>query len=236
MGYQIPFKSFHGTDYVLMINGGGTVIDGSAQTFVTNEDADTDFFMPVRTQSGTFRYIGEGESDRAIWSAMIPNDALSIPVRLMQGNVIRWQGYIQPEVYQNDYPANGKITEHEFSVQCPLSVLDTMDISIDNLNTTPIVTIGDLLENYIFARLTGTVCCHMEAFEPEADASELHRDGYYGRVTEVQSEGSVGRGVQTVRIHMPPTRDIRLFHDACHQDGTDRSRIHTLFKPYKHVW
>jgi hypothetical protein len=157
MGYQIPFKSFHGTDYVLMINGGGTVIDGSAQTFVTNEDADTDFFMPVRTQSGTFRYIGEGESDRAIWSAMIPNDALSIPVRLMQGNVIRWQGYIQPEVYQNDYPANGKITEHEFSVQCPLSVLDTMDISTENLDTTPIVTIGDLLENYIFARLTGTV-------------------------------------------------------------------------------
>jgi hypothetical protein len=157
MGYQIPFKSFHGTDYVLMINGGGTVIDGSAQTFVTNEDADTDFFMPVRTQSGTFRYIGEGESDRAIWSAMIPNDALSIPVRLMQNNVIRWQGYIQPEVYQNDYPANGKITEHEFSVQCPLSVLDTMDISTENLDTTPIVTIGDLLENYIFARLTGTV-------------------------------------------------------------------------------
>ena len=156
MGYQIPFKSFHDTDYVLMINGGGTVIDGSAQVFTTEEDADTDFFMPVRTQSGTFKYLGEGANDRAMWLAMIPQDALDIPVKLMAGNVVKWQGYIQPEVYQNDYPANGGLTEHEFAVQCPLSVLDTMDISTDNLDTTPIVTIGDLLENYIFARLTGT--------------------------------------------------------------------------------
>ena len=156
MGYQIPFKSFHGTDYVLMINGGGTVIDGSAQVFTTEEDADTDFFKPVRTQSGTFKYLGEGANDRAMWLAMIPQDALDIPVKLMADNVVKWQGYIQPEVYQNDYPANGGLAKHEFSVQCPLSVLDTMDISTDNLDTTPIVTIGDLLENYIFARLTGT--------------------------------------------------------------------------------
>ena len=156
MGYQIPFKSFKGADYVLMINGGGTVIDGSAQVFTTEEDADTDFFKPVRTQSGTFKYLGEGANDRAMWLAMIPQDALDIPVKLMAGNVVKWQGYIQPEVYQNDYPANGGLTEHEFSVQCPLSVLDTMDISTANLDTTPIVTIGDLLENYIFARLTGT--------------------------------------------------------------------------------
>lgn len=156
MGYQIPFKSFHDTDYVLMINGGGTVIDGAAQVFTTEEDADTDFFKPVRTQSGTFKYLGEGANDRAMWLAMIPQDALDIPVKLMAGNTVKWQGYIQPEVYQNDYPANGGLAEHEFSVQCPLSVLDTMDISTENLDTTPIVTIGDLLENYIFARLTGT--------------------------------------------------------------------------------
>lgn len=156
MGYQIPFKSFKGTDYVLMINGGGTILDGSAQVFTTEEDADTDFFKPVRTQSGTFKYLGEGANDRAMWLAMIPQDALDIPVKLMADNVVEWQGYIQPEVYQNDYPANGGLAKHEFSVQCPLSVLDTMDISTDNLDTTPIVTIGDLLENYIFARLTGT--------------------------------------------------------------------------------
>lgn len=156
MGYQIPFKSFKGTDYVLMIDGGGTEIDGAAQVFVTNEAEDTDIFMPVRTQSGTFRYLGEGSGDRAAWLSMIPQDALDIPVKLMAGNVVKWQGYIQPEVYQNDYPSNGGTTKHEFSVQCPLAVLDTMDISIDYLDTTPIVTIGDLLENYIFGRLTGT--------------------------------------------------------------------------------
>lgn len=156
MGYQIPFKSFKGTDYVLMINGGGTVIDGSAEVFTTREDDDYDFFMPVRTQSGTFKYLGEGSDDRAMWLDMIPQDALDIPVKLMAGNVVKWQGYIQPEVYQNDYPANGATTEHEFEVQCPLAVLETMDISTEHLDTTPIVTIGDLLENYIFGRLTGT--------------------------------------------------------------------------------
>jgi hypothetical protein len=157
MGYQIPFKSFNGTNYVLKIDGGGDVIDGAAQVFVTNEDDDTDFFLPVRTQSGTFRYLGEGANDRNMWLNMIPQDALDIPVKLIIGtNSIMWQGYIQPEVYQNDYPANGGLIEHEFSVQCPLAVLDTMDISTANLDTTPIVTIGQLLQNYIFNRLTGT--------------------------------------------------------------------------------
>jgi hypothetical protein len=157
MGYQIPFKSFKGTNYVLKIDGGGDVIDGAAQVFVTNEDDDTDFFLPVRTQSGTFRYLGEGANDRNMWLNMIPQDALDIPVKLIFGNNgIMWQGYIQPEVYQNDYPANGGLIEHEFSVQCPLAVLDTMDISTANLDTTPIVTIGQLLQNYIFNRLTGT--------------------------------------------------------------------------------
>lgn len=157
MGYQIPFISFHGTEYVLMINGGGTEIEGSTQVFVTTEDDDNDFFMPVRTQSGTFRYIGYGSGDRARWLAMIPSNALDIPVKLMEGNTVKWQGYIQPEIYQNDYPANGSTMEHEFSVQCPLSVLDTMDISIEDIEMTPVVTIGDLLENYVFSRLTGTV-------------------------------------------------------------------------------
>ena len=85
MGYQIPFKSFKDTDYVLEIGGGGTALDVAVDTFVTEEDANTDFFTPVRTQSGTFRYIGSGANDHATWMAMIPTDALSITVKLKVG-------------------------------------------------------------------------------------------------------------------------------------------------------
>lgn len=156
MGYQIPFKSFKGTSYVVEINGGGTVLDGAVNTFMTSEDANTDFFTPVRTQSGTFKYIGSGSGDHATWLAMIPTNALSIPVKLKVGTAVKWQGYIQPTVYHNDYPANGSAMEHEFSVQCPLSVLDTLDPDPTVVNTNPVVTIGQLLHTYIFSRLTGT--------------------------------------------------------------------------------
>ena len=154
MGYQIPFKSFKNTAYVLEINGGGTVLDGAVDTFVTEEDADTDFFKPVRTQSGTFRYLGSGSGDRAVWLAMIPTNALSIPVKLKVGSDVKWQGYIQPSVYHNDYPANGGLMEHEFAVQCPLSVLDTVDVDSTITDSNAVIFFGKLLKDYIFAAVT----------------------------------------------------------------------------------
>lgn len=154
MGYQIPFKSFKNTAYVLEINGGGTVLDGAVDTFVTEEDADTDFFKPVRTQSGTFHYLGSGSGDRAVWLAMIPTNALSIPVKLKAGSTVKWQGYIQPSVYHNDYPANGGLMEHEFAVQCPLSVLDTVDCDTAITNDNAVIFFGKLLKDYIFKAVT----------------------------------------------------------------------------------
>lgn len=154
MGYQIPFKSFKNTDYVLEINGGGTVLDGAVDTFVTEEDSDTDFFKPVRTQSGTFRYFGSGNGDRAVWLAMIPTNALSIPVKLKVGSDVKWQGYIQPNVYHNDYPVNGGLMEHEFAVQCPLSVLDTVDCDTAITNDNAVIFFGKLLKDYIFKAVT----------------------------------------------------------------------------------
>ena len=98
MGYKRPFKSFKDTSYVLEIGSGTlTALTGGVDTFVTSEDADTDFFKPVRTQSGTFRYVGSGSGDRSVWLAMIPTNALSIPVKLKVGSDVKWQGYIQPE-------------------------------------------------------------------------------------------------------------------------------------------
>ena len=150
MGYTLLFKSLKGTDYRLIIDGGGTLIDGAASAFETTEDANADMFTPVRTQNGYFRFVGH--SDHATWLGMIPTDALDKSVKLWVDNVIVWQGYITPQVYQNEYPGIGTQV-HEIPVQCPLSVLDTIDVDT-NINNHPVVTFGQLLQEYVFKAVT----------------------------------------------------------------------------------
>ena len=226
MGYKIPFKSFKDTSYVLEIGSGTlTELTGGVDTFVTEEDANTDFFTPVRTQSGTFRYIGSGANDHATWLAMIPTDALSIPVKLKAGSTVKWQGYIQPEVYHNDYPANGGLMEHEFSVQCPLSVLDTIDINT-NVNSHPVVTIGQLLHTHIFSQLTGTTI-NRYYFQGSKDivSSRLNTKVMWANFLDTVEEGNA-EGVSTVKIVPKYTcRQVleevcKLFGWCCRMHGT----------------
>ena len=159
MGYTITFVDRAERKYRLLIDGGDTALDGGAVTFETQEDNDAYMFKPVRCQTGAFRYIGK--NDHATWLGLIPTDALSKTVILQrqQGNNwnTRWQGYIQPQVFENEYPGNGTV-EHDFSVQCPLSVLDTLDIDpspTTTINSNPTITFGALLQTYVFNRLTG---------------------------------------------------------------------------------
>ena len=225
MGYQIAFKSFHDTAYVLEIGGGGTALDGAVDTFVTEEDANTDFFTPVRTQSGTFRYIGSGANDHATWLSMVPTDALSIPVKLKAGSTVKWQGYVQPEVYHNDYPANGSVQEHEFSVQCPLSVLDTIDINT-NVNSHPVVTIGQLLHTHIFSQLTGTTIDRYY-FQGNKDivSSRLNTRVMWANFIDTIEEGNAD-GVSTTKVVPKYTcRQVleevcKLFGWTCRMHGT----------------
>ena len=228
MGYQIPFRSFKNTAYVLEINGGGTVLDGAVDTFVTDEDSDTDFFKPVRTQSGTFRYVGSGSGDRSVWLTMIPTNALSIPVKLKVGSTVKWQGYIQPEVYHNDYPANGSVMEHEFNVQCPLSVLETIDINT-NVNSHPVVTIGQLLHTHIFSKLTGTTI-ERYYFQGNKDivSSRLNTRVMWANFVETVEEGgnSASGGYSTTKIVAKYTclqvleEVCKLFGYTCRMHGT----------------
>lgn len=166
MGYTITFFDRAERKYQLLIDGGGTALDGGAVTFETQEDAGADMFMPMRCQTGTFRYIGH--NDHATWQSMIPADAIDKRVVLQRYDnnawVTFWQGYIQPQVFENEYPGRGTV-EHDFAVQCPLSVLDTMDIDPNPndpdtnsriVNQHPTVTFGELLQNYVFHRVTST--------------------------------------------------------------------------------
>lgn len=162
MGYTITFFDRAERKYQLLIDGGGTALDGGAVTFETQENADADMFTPVRCQTGTFRYIGR--DDHATWLNIIPSSSLSKRVVLQRyvGSawITQWQGYIQPQVFENEYPGRGTV-EHEFAVQCPLSVLDTIGIdpSPDSgtiINSHPTMTFGMLLNDYIFGNLFGT--------------------------------------------------------------------------------
>lgn len=218
MGYQIPFKSLHDTDYLLLINGGGTAIDGAAQTFVTSEDADTDFFKPVRTQSGTFSFL---LASRAVWEAMVPANALSIPVQLTTGGVVKWQGYIQPQVYHHDYPDAGAQAEHEFSVQCPLSVLDTIDfVDVSQItNIPPVFTIGQLLEDYVFGKLTGTTIdnYYLQGLG-EATATRLNLKVMLQNFIETDSTGNIRNKYTCMQV----LEDVcRIFGYTCRIHGTD---------------
>lgn len=220
MGYQIPFKSFKNTDYVLEINGGGTALDGAVDTFVTEEDADTDFFKPVRTQSGTFRYFGRGSGDRAVWLAMIPTNALSIPVKLKVGSDVKWQGYIQPNVYHNDYPANGGLMEHEFAVQCPLSVLDTVDCDTAITNDNAVISFGKLLKDYIFAAVTsrGTTINYIYLQGNAAGTrARLNTKVMWANFIETDSDGTT-KSKYTYGVLLEEI--CKLFGYSCRMHGT----------------
>ena len=158
MAYTLTFVDRASRTYTLTIStptGSGT-LEGAAATIETSEDADTDMFLPVRCQSGSFRYLGK--NDHSTWLNLIPANAMSIPVKLQRGNTIVWQGYIQPQVFDNEYPGKGTV-EHVFPIQCPLSVLDTIDIDPNpatTINDNATITFGSLLQTYVFNRLTGT--------------------------------------------------------------------------------
>lgn len=220
MGYQIPFRSFKNTAYVLEINGGGTVLDGAVDMFVTEEDADTDFFKPVRTQSGTFRYLGSGNGDRAVWLAMIPTNALSIPVKLKVGSDVKWQGYIQPNVYHNDYPANGGLMEHEFAVQCPLSVLDTVDCDTTITNDNAVISFGKLLKDYIFSAITsrGTTINYIYLQGNAAGTrARLNTKVMWANFIETDSDGTT-KSKYTYGVLLEEI--CKLFGYSCRMHGT----------------
>lgn len=157
---QLQFKSLYanngeGTLYTLTIGSASGTLTGAAEPFVTQEADDADMFLPIRTQSGYVRIVGI--DDRATWLSLIPNGVTSILVKLTHGNnVIDWQGFMTPGVFSNEWPSpEHAVMEHEFPVQCPLSVLDGIDMDVQDPtpNHIGIVTFGQLLQ-HIFGKLT----------------------------------------------------------------------------------
>lgn len=151
---QLQFKSLRsGTLYTLTIGTASGTLTGAAEPFTTQEADDADMFLPIRTQSGYIHTVGI--NDRATWLSLIPNGVTSKLVKLTHGNnIIDWQGFLTPGVFFNEWPGIGA-QEHEFPVQCPLSVLDGIDMDVQDPtpNHIGVVTFGQLLA-YIFGKLT----------------------------------------------------------------------------------
>ena len=96
--WQIKFKSFLGTDYVLNIYdsewspiGNITQLKGADVPFITNEDNDEDIYKPIRNQSGYIRFIVENTS---IVGQMMPVQWTDRPVVLTAGETNYPLGWI----------------------------------------------------------------------------------------------------------------------------------------------
>ena len=149
MAYQQSFKSLDGETFTLRIDGvtPSAALPLSDDPIETDEDSDSDMFMPVRTQSGYIRILS---TDKTTWRQFIPSSATAMPVTLMRGTSIVWQGYVQTGTYGTTWPAIYE--DFELPIVCGLSVLESFDVDVQGPGD--MVTVGQLLA-YLFGKLSG---------------------------------------------------------------------------------
>lgn len=153
--WQIKFKSLRaGTDYTVNIYdaahaGQPVVLKGGAEPFVTQEDDSDDEFQPVRTQSGYLRIVDDGlaaDGETPFdWKELLPLTNTDRPVTLTTDDgTVHWQGFMQVQNFGGTLYGNPQ--EREFPVQCPLSVLDGIDINHEHVT---IANFGFLLNHIV---------------------------------------------------------------------------------------
>lgn len=149
MAYQQSFISLDGETFTLRIDGvtPSAALPLSDEPISTDEDSDSDMFMPVRTQSGYIRILS---TDKTTWRQFIPSSATAMPVTLKKGTAIVWQGYVQTGTYGTTWPAIYE--DFELPIVCGLSVLESFDVDVNGPGD--VVTIGQLLA-YLFGKLSG---------------------------------------------------------------------------------
>lgn len=104
---------------------------GGSQPFVTDEDDDEDFFMPVRTQSGYLTIVDTGvdrNGDPFDWRELLPSTDVDRPILVTNsaGDIV-WAGFMQAQNFSG--VLFEKPQERKFPVQCYLSSLSRIDIS-----------------------------------------------------------------------------------------------------------
>lgn len=156
MAYTQSFYGLDGTQYTVNIDNvsPATPPPLAAQPFESQENDDSDLFIPVRTQSGYLRILLTENAHN--WKQFVPTGAVAMPVKLMKnpageptGTVI-WQGYVQTGTYGMTYPS--VYEEFDLPLICPLSALDAF--TIDATGPAEIVTVGNLIA-HLLNKLSG---------------------------------------------------------------------------------
>lgn len=138
----IPFKSRLGSNYTLRIyddnySDQAVKLIGGSNPFTTQENDDEDEFVPLRTQSGYIRIVDNGKDANGNifnWKSLIPQSATGRPVELVNGSVVVWAGFMQPQTFGGRLYGNPQ--EREFPVYCPLTAIDGFDLNPNDADTT----------------------------------------------------------------------------------------------------
>lgn len=155
--WTFSFKSLRNVSYTvnILIDGfSGTVkrLRSAAQPFTIDEDNSDNYFLPIRTQSGYIRIINENtdlDGNAFDYSELIATNAMSHQVQLLSGSTVVWVGYIKPVVLTS--ALFGYKNTIEIPVQCPLSVLGTINLKFDTSMGT-FLTMGQIIYKF-FSRI-----------------------------------------------------------------------------------
>lgn len=194
MAYTKTFATLSGQTLTVSVGGVTTSADLplAAEPFETEEADDADVFLPIRTQSGYLRMLVADSAARTAWRSFIPTGATEKRVTLTDAqNTLLWQGYVQTGTYGMQYPADYE--EFELPVQCPLSVLDAIDMDTTPPDGEGVLTFGKLLA-YIFGKLTtaGTVINNYYFQGTTAAVSaRLGLKVIYGNFLDTDQEGNI---------------------------------------------
>lgn len=134
--WQIPFvSSIEKTQYRIDIYdeqdgtwSGVTTLTGGPSPIVTDEDANDDFFAPIRTQTGNIEVCTAIPGGGTLsLEDILPENNIARPVRLVSiaadnSEKIEWQGFLSCQAYNQAY------TDIPEIIQLPInSVLEAMD-------------------------------------------------------------------------------------------------------------
>ena len=150
--WTIDFVSLrNSTNYRVSIyddnySGSPIPLKGGARPFYTEEDADDDFFKPVRSQSGYIKIVDDGydrNGNPFNWMDMIPQTGTSFRVLLTDGGgTVRWAGFMQAQNFESHLYEPTQ--ERDFPIIDFLGALATRDVAS---NSRGVVTFGYVLQH-----------------------------------------------------------------------------------------